>query len=74
MAKETQKAKIERLEKEIDMWREMCSKMEKELTEFREMADNSFEKSSTYIQYSKRIEMLISKVHHREEFIHQAIP
>lgn len=58
MAKETQKAKIERLEKEIDMWREMCSKMEKELTEFREMADNSFEKSSTYIQYSKRIEML----------------
>lgn len=58
MAKETQKAKIERLEKEIDMWREMCSKMEKELTEFRDMADNSFEKSSTYIQYSKRIEML----------------
>ena len=58
MAKETQKAKIERLENEIEMWREICSKMEKELTEFREMADNSFEKSSTYLQYSKRIEMI----------------
>lgn len=31
MARETQKAKIERLEKEIEMWRELCSKMQKEL-------------------------------------------
>ena len=58
MAKETQKAKIERLEKEIEMWRELCSKMQRELSEFKELADDSYEKSSTYIQQCKRIELL----------------
>ena len=58
MARETQKAKIERLEKEIEMWRELCSKMQKELSEFKELADDSYEKSSTYIQQCKRIELL----------------
>ncbi|WP_440250769.1 hypothetical protein, partial [Clostridium sp.] len=57
-ARETQKAKIERLEKEIEMWRELCSKMQKELSEFKELADDSYEKSSTYIQQCKRIELL----------------
>ena len=58
MARETQKAKIERLEKEIEMWRELCSKMQKELSEFKELADDSYEKSSTYIQQCKRRELL----------------
>lgn len=58
MARETQKAKIERLEKEIEMWRELCSKMQRELSEFKELADDSYEKSSTYIQQCKRIELL----------------
>ena len=58
MAKETQKAKIERLEKEIEMWRELCSKIQNELSEFKELADDSYEKSSTYIQQSKKIELL----------------
>ena len=58
MARETQKAKIERLEKEIEMWRELCSKMQKELSEFKELADDSYEKSSTYIQQCTRIELL----------------
>lgn len=58
MARETQKAKIERLEKEIEMWRELCSKMQKELSELKELADDSYEKSSTYIQQCKRIELL----------------
>ena len=58
MARETHKAKIERLEKEIEMWRELCSKMQKELSEFKELADDSYEKSSTYIQQCKRIELL----------------
>ena len=58
MARETQKAKIERLEKEIEMWRELCSKMQKELSEFKELADDSYEKSSTYIHQCKRIELL----------------
>ena len=57
MARETQKAKIERLENEI----EMCSKMQKELVELKEMADNSFEKSCTYIQQCKTIEALESQ-------------
>lgn len=58
MARETQKAKIERLEKEIEMWRELCSKMQKELSELKELADDSYEKSYTYIQQCKRIELL----------------
>ena len=58
MARETQKAKRERLEKEIEMWRELCSKMQKELSELKELADDSYEKSSTYIQQCKRIELL----------------
>lgn len=58
MARETQKDKIERLEKEIEMWREMCSKMQKELTAFKDLADDNYEKSSTYIQHCKRIELL----------------
>lgn len=58
MARETQKAKIERLEKEIEMWRELYSKMQRELSEFKELADDSYEKSSTYIQQCKRIELL----------------
>ena len=58
MARETQKAKIERLEKEIEMWRKKKKKMQKELSEFKELADDSYEKSSTYIQQCKRIELL----------------
>lgn len=58
MARETQKAKIERLEKEIEMWRELYSKMQRKLSEFKELADDSYEKSSTYIQQCKRIELL----------------
>ena len=58
MARETQKDKIQRLEKEIEMWRELSSKMQKELSEFREIADDNYEKSSTYIQQCKRIELL----------------
>ena len=58
MARETQKDKIERLEKEIEMWRELSSKIQKELSEFRELADDNYEKSSTYIQQCKRIELL----------------
>ena len=58
MARETQKGKIGRLEKEIEMWRELSSKMQKELSELRELADDNYEKSSTYIQQCKKIELL----------------
>ena len=58
MARETQKAKIERLEKEIEQWRELCSKLNKEISSMKEKAEIDFENSPTFIQYTKRIELL----------------
>ena len=58
MARETQKDKIERLEKEIEQWRELCSKLNKEISSMKEKAEIDFENSPTFIQYTKRIELL----------------
>lgn len=58
MARETQKDKIERLEKEIEQWRELCSKLNKEISSMKEKAEIDFENSPTFIQYTKMIELL----------------
>ena len=58
MARETQKDNIERLEKEIEQWRELCSKLNKEISSMKEKAEIDFENSPTFIQYTKRIELL----------------
>ncbi|EDT76994.1 Hin recombinase [Clostridium butyricum] len=62
MSKETQKAKIERLEKELKQAQEIIKTQNSEINEMIDKADNSFENSSTYIQMHRRIEDLELKV------------
>lgn len=62
MARETQKEKIERLEKELDTANSIIQKLNNEISKMIDKADNSFENSSTYKQMSKQIETLTLKV------------
>lgn len=58
MAKETQKAKIERLEKELWDYKVLVSKLQREIYEMKDKADEEFENSPTYQQMSKKIKSL----------------
>lgn len=58
MARETQKAKIERLEKELDNANSIIQKLNNEISQMIDKADKSFENSSTYKQMSKKIDSL----------------
>lgn len=62
MAKETQKAKIERLERELKQAQEIIKTQNSEINEMIDKADNSFENSSTYMQMHRKIEDLELKV------------
>ncbi|MGL6184395.1 MAG: Hin recombinase [Clostridium chrysemydis] len=55
MVKETQKAKIERLEKELIEYRELLRKQDEEIYKMGCMANESFEKSPTFRQMQRRI-------------------
>lgn len=61
MPKETQKAKIERLEKEIWDYKVLVSKLQKEIYSMQDKAEDSFENSPTYTQLLKKIELLEKK-------------
>ena len=58
MAKETQKERIERLEKQLNKANDMIQKLNNEISEMIDKADNSFENSSTYRQMAKQIDNL----------------
>lgn len=58
MAKETQKEKIERLEKELFEYKALVSKLQKEISEMQDKADSDFENSPTHKQLLKRLEFL----------------
>ena len=58
MAKETQKAKIERLEKELWDYKVLVSKLQREIYDMQDKADDQFENSPTYQQMSKKIKSL----------------
>lgn len=58
MAKETQKDKIERLEKELWDYKVLVSKLQREIYEMQDKADDEFENSPTYQQMSKKIKSL----------------
>lgn len=58
MVKETQKAKIERLEKELNEYKVLTLKLQKEIYEMQEKAEDDFINSPTYIQYNKKIDNL----------------
>lgn len=58
MAKETQRAKIERLEKELWEYKILVSKLQREIYDMQDKADDSFENSTTYQQMSKKIKVL----------------
>lgn len=62
MAKETQKEKIERLEKQLDNANSIIQKLNNEISEMIDKADNSFENSSTYKQMEKHIKDLELKL------------
>lgn len=79
MARETQKEKIERLEKELDNANNIIQKLNNEITEMIDKADESFENSSTYKQMAKQIETLEIKIksitdtaeHNRKMYEHE---
>ncbi|MGL5152959.1 MAG: Hin recombinase [Clostridium sp.] len=58
MGKETQKAKIERLEKELDDYREILRKQDKQLYSMGCIANESFEKAPKYREMKRTIEEL----------------
>lgn len=58
MAKETQKAKIERLENELWEQKVLVGKLQKEIYDMQDKAEDSFYNSPTYIQMSKKIKVL----------------
>ena len=58
MAKEIQKSKIERLEKELWDYKVLVSKLQREIYEMQDKADDEFENSPTYQQMSKKIKSL----------------
>lgn len=79
MARETQKEKIERLEKELDTANSIIQKLNNEISKMIDKADNSFENSSTYKQMASQIETLKLKVkaitdtaeHNRKMYEHE---
>lgn len=79
MARETQKEKIERLEKSLSNANEIIQKLNNEISEMIDKADNSFENSSTYKQMARQIETLELKVkaitdtaeHNRKMYEHE---
>lgn len=58
MAKETQKAKIERLEKELNDYKEIARKQDEQLYKMGCVANESFEKSPKYREMKRIIEEL----------------
>lgn len=58
MAKETQKAKIERLEKENWEYKVLVSKLQQEIYTMQDKADEIFQNSSLHIQMAKKIKVL----------------
>lgn len=62
MAKETQKAKIERLENELKQANQIIQKLNNEISAIIDKADNGFENSSTYKQMKKQIKDLELKL------------
>lgn len=62
MAKETQKEKIERLEKNLNNANIIIQQLNNEIAEMIDKADNSFENSSTYKQMIKQIDNLELKI------------
>lgn len=58
MVKETQKAKIERLEKEIWDYKVLVSKLQNEIYDMQDKAEDIFINSPTYQQLTKRVEVL----------------
>ena len=58
MARETQKAKIERLEKELEEYRRISMEKSNIILEMQDKAENAFDNSPTYIQMTKQIESL----------------
>lgn len=79
MVKETQKERIERLEKQLNNANDMIHKLNNEISEMIDKADNSFENSSTYRQMTKQIETLEMKIkaitdtaeHNRKMYEHE---
>ena len=61
MAKETQKEKIERLEKSLNNANNIIQQLNNEISDMVDKADESFENSSTYKQMLKQIETLEMK-------------
>lgn len=61
MPKETQKAKIERLEKEIWDYKVLVSKLQTEIYNMQDKAEDSFVNSPTYTQFLKKIGILEKK-------------
>lgn len=59
--KETQKAKIERLENENNTYKQLIEKLNNEITEIIDRSDNEFENSGTYKQMLAEIEFLKDK-------------
>lgn len=62
MARETQKAKIERLEKEVSSLSEIIQKLNNEIEIMQDNADKNFNNSADYIQMKKQIEDLNLKL------------
>ena len=62
MAKETQKEKIERLEKSLNNANNIIQQLNNEISDMVDKADESFENSSTYKQMLKQIETLEMKI------------
>lgn len=62
MAKETQKEKIERLEKSLSNANNIIQQLNNEISDMVDKADESFENSSTYKQMSKQIDSLESQI------------
>lgn len=58
MARETQREKIERLEKQLNSANEIIKKQNEDILKMQDEADNSFNNSPDYMQMKKRIEDL----------------
>ena len=79
MAKETQKEKIERLEKSLYNANNIIQQLNNEISDMIDKADKSFENSSTYKQMSKQIDSLESQIravkdsveHNRKMYQHE---
>lgn len=79
MARETQKEKIERVEKELNSANNIIQKLNDEISEMIDKADNSFENSCTYKQMQNEIKDLELKLkvsndsinHNRKMFLEE---